>query len=215
MTPNRYQERKVVGFALFLLLLFGIHNNRTTITILKETTSSLAFSIAHEQDVIKRITTMSHPMHQNLSSSHDGIIEESPKERPLNPVSETTRRHLSTWATLWRDSIPEDINTKPDVSLTERAKRWKQLSDQTQASTKHMQDLFASFPLPEDSIVVYNQDPYQELISNLVQAQNEDRNFTIVANGGWRWESIGATRTPLLLQICCILECDTFEESSK
>ncbi|KAL3941251.1 MAG: hypothetical protein SGBAC_004370 [Bacillariaceae sp.] len=102
----------------------------------------------------------------------------------LNLVSKPKRSDLSTWASLWRDYIPEVVNSKPDVSPDEREKLWKRLSDQSKASAKHMQDLFASFPLPKDSIVVYNQDSYQELISNLVQAQNGDRNFTIVANGG-------------------------------
>ncbi|CAJ1959833.1 unnamed protein product [Cylindrotheca closterium] len=166
MAPNQSQERKAAAAAIFLLLFLAIRKSITALTMLHGSSSSLS-SLA-------------------FSVAH----EHHPNERIKNADD------MRIWEIIWRDATIPSIKTT-DVPMKERERTWKQLSDQTPiVSMKHVQDLFAAFPIPRDAIQHYNQDAFHGLISSLIQAQRDGRNFTIVANGGSATAGGGNPSTP-------------------
>ncbi|CAJ1959834.1 unnamed protein product [Cylindrotheca closterium] len=92
----------------------------------------------------------------------------------------------SLWESLWRHYVPADAtNGTKEVPIEERQRLWQPLLDSNEATQFAMSDLYAAFPLPQgDTVQRYNEDAYRRLISSILQAQKEGRNFTIVASGG-------------------------------
>mmetsp|Transcript_32939 Transcript_32939/g.79686 ORF Transcript_32939/g.79686 Transcript_32939/m.79686 type:complete len:647 (-) Transcript_32939:75-2015(-) len=93
------------------------------------------------------------------------------------------------WESLWRHRISSLSDKTKDTSIEERQRLWQPLLDQPPNSNVTHQfaaisELFAAFPPPKDSISLYNTDAYNSLISSILQAHKEGRNFTIVASGG-------------------------------
>lgn len=198
MTPNRLMIMLAI---LVILVIFGIVNNTKTVNRSMDRSSSFVSPVGLIDYQRKGIYNTTSRLFTNTLSSHDEIFKKSHVERSLN--DEMIQNDLSEWKRFWNHSIAFTKTT--DMTLGERQRLWKQLEGQTEASTKLFQDLFEAFPIPKDSISLYNYDAANELIATLLQAQRDGRNFTVVASGGSATAGGGNPSVPQELRYYSIL----------